>query len=188
MKTENIAACRKWIFACAMTMNAVWCCAAEPFALSYRQPARNWFEAMPLGNGRLGAMAFGGVESDCLVLNEDTIWTGRPLGRGNEPITPAMLKKSRELLFAGEIVKGNAALPGKLPQTSSYQPFGTLRIRHVLPEGETKDYRRSLSLDDAIAHSGFARGKTRFKRETFALDLEFFAFDCEFRTFGIIHD
>lgn len=109
MTTENIAVCRKWIFACAMTMNAVWCCAAEPFALSYRQPARNWFEAMPIGNGRLGAMAFGGVESDCLVLNEDTIWTGRPLGCGNEPITPAMLKKSRELLFAGEIVKGNAA-------------------------------------------------------------------------------
>ena len=81
MKTENIAACRKWIFACAMTMNAIWSCAAEPFALSYRQPARNWFEAMPLGNGRLGAMAFGGVESDCLVLNEDTIWTGRPLER-----------------------------------------------------------------------------------------------------------
>ena len=64
---------------------AAWSAEAEPFALSYRQPARNWFEAMPLGNGRLGAMAFGGVESDCLVLNEDTIWTGRPLGRGNEP-------------------------------------------------------------------------------------------------------
>ena len=61
------------------------CTAAEPYAftLSYRQPARNWFEAMPLGNGRLGAMAFGGVESDCLVLNEDTIWTGRPIGRGS---------------------------------------------------------------------------------------------------------
>ena len=146
------------------------CTAAEPcaFVLSYRQPARNWFEAMPLGNGRLGAMAFGGVESDCLVLNEDTIWTGRPLGRGNEPITPAMLKKSRELLFAGEIVKGNAALPGKLPQTSSYQPFGTLRIRHVLPEGETKDYRRSLSLDDAVARAEFSRGGVRFTRETFA--------------------
>ena len=168
MTTENIAACRKWIFACAMTMNAIWSCAAEPFALSYRQPARNWFEALPLGNGRLGAMAFGGVESDCLVLNEDTIWTGRPLGRGNEPITPAMLKKSRELLFAGEIVKGNAALPGKLPQTSSYQPFGTLRIRHVLPEGETKDYRRSLSLDDAVARAEFARGGVRFTREAFA--------------------
>ena len=168
MTTENRAACRKWIFACAMTMNAIWCCAAEPFALSYRQPARNWFEAMPLGNGRLGAMAFGGVESDCLVLNEDTIWTGRPLGRGNEPLTPAMLKKSRELLFAGEIVKGNAALPGKLPQTSSYQPFGTLGIRHVLPEGETKDYRRSLSLDDAVARAEFARGGVRFTRETFA--------------------
>lgn len=168
MTTENIAACRKWIFACAMAMNAIWSCAAEPFALSCRQPARNWFEAMPLGNGRLGAMAFGGVESDCLVLNEDTIWTGRPLGRGNEPITPAMLKKSRELLFAGEIVKGNAALPGKLPQTSSYQPFGTLRIRHVLPEGETKDYRRSLSLDDAVARAEFARGGVRFTRETFA--------------------
>ena len=65
-------------------MVAVWSCAAEPcaFALSYRQPARNWFEALPLGNGRLGAMVYGGVESDSLQLNEDTIWTGRPLGRG----------------------------------------------------------------------------------------------------------
>ena len=87
MKTENIAVCRKWIFACAMTMNAIWSCAAEPFALSYRQPARNWFEAMPLGNGRLGAMAYGGVESDSGSLRARRLdgglrMEGRPAGEG----------------------------------------------------------------------------------------------------------
>ena len=130
--------------------------------------AREWTDAFPLGNGRLGAMPFGGVEKERILLNEDTIVAGAPVVRGDEPITAEMVKKCRDLLLEGKNNEARRALPEKFGQSAYYQPFGTLVIRHSISDGETRDYRRSLSLDDAIAHSGFARGKTRFKRETFA--------------------
>ena len=69
--------------------------------LEYRTPASEWMEALPLGNGRLGAMPFGGVEKERILLNEDTIVTGGPVERGDEPITEEAISMCRELLIAG---------------------------------------------------------------------------------------
>ncbi len=138
------------------------------FALCYDRPARDWFEAMPVGNGRLGAMVFGGEVRDRLQLNEDTIWTGRPLENTSGPYTPEQIKECRELLFAGKILEANRLLAGQFAETAAYQPFGDLVIDHVLPEGETSAYRRALSLDDAVAYESFVRSGIRFEREAFA--------------------
>ena len=138
------------------------------FELPYTRPACDWFEALPIGNGRLGAMVFGGVKEDCLQLNEDTIWTGRPLERNGGPYSPETIRKSRELLLQGKIVEGNAVLAGKFSRTSSYQPFGDLVVNHAVSDDVISDYRRVLSLDDAIVRTSFACGGTRFVREAFA--------------------
>ena len=122
-------------------------CAAGPaggMELWYRSEAKDWVEALPVGNGRLGAMAFGGVERDRLLLNEDTIWAGAPI-EGAEEITPEMIKECRRLLFEGKNHEAVKVLPQRFTQTASYQLFGDLEIRHALPDGKTKEYRRSLS-------------------------------------------
>ena len=137
-------------------------------ALFYRQPAELWTQALPVGNGRLGAMAFGCVEKDCLQLNENTIWTGGPLATVTEEMTREQVLKARELIFAGKPVEGSAQLPKRFLQTSKYQPFGDLVIKNLLPEGETVDYERSLSLDDAVARTTFSRDGITFTREVFA--------------------
>ena len=141
--------------------------AGSPSELWYRAEAKNWVEALPVGNGRLGAMAFGGVERDRLLLNEDTIWAGAPIV-GAEEITPEMIKECRRLLFEGKNAEAVKALPQKFTQTASYQLFGDLEVRHSLPDGKTEDYRRSLSLDDAVARASFRRGGIGFSRETFS--------------------
>ena len=137
-------------------------------ALFYRQPAELWTQALPVGNGRLGAMAFGSVETDRLQLNENTIWTGGPLATVTEEMTREQVLKARELVFAGKAAEGSAQLPKNFRQTSKYQPFGDLVIRNVLPDGETVDYERSLSMDDAIARTTFTRAGITFSREVFA--------------------
>ena len=68
--------------------------------LWYRHPAQKWVEALPIGNGRLGAMVFGGVHEERIQLNEDTVWAGRPYDPANPEALEA-LPKARELLFAG---------------------------------------------------------------------------------------
>ena len=68
------------------------------YRLWYRTPAQDWLEALPVGNGRLGAMVFGGVPSERICLNEDTLWSGRPVDRAN-PEARKTLPQARRLLF-----------------------------------------------------------------------------------------
>src|SRR5438045_9118989 len=70
----------------------------EPLSLWYRQPARQWVEALAVGNGRLGAMVFGGVDRERLQLNEDTLWAGGPYDPAN-PEAPQHLPEARRLIF-----------------------------------------------------------------------------------------
>src|SRR5687768_6072664 len=67
--------------------------------LWYRQPARNWNEALPVGNGRLGAMVFGRVEEELIQLNEETLWSGGPVNTNPNPLAQKFLPQIREALF-----------------------------------------------------------------------------------------
>lgn len=142
---------------------------AADVRLWYRQPAAAWHEALPVGNGRLGAMVFGGVAQERLQLNEATIWSGRP-ATFDRVGASAHLPEIRRLLFEGRHGEAEALVNrevlGDRP-LGSYQPLGDLRL--VVPghEGFT-DYRRELDLDRAMVRISYRVGATTFTREVFA--------------------
>lgn len=122
---------------------------ASALALWYRRPAREWVEALPVGNGRLGAMVFGTVPEERLQLNEDTIWGGGPYDSAN-PAAPETYRKARELIFAGKqqeaeelIRQSGMAIP--LNQ-APYQTLGNLRLKFAAQNEPITDYCRSLIL------------------------------------------
>jgi len=136
-------------------------------ALWYKQPARLWTEALPIGNGRLGAMVFGGVESERFQLNEDTLWSGFPKD-WNNPAAKAVLPEIRRLLRQQKFTEADA-LCKKMqgPYNQSYLPLGDL---HLQFEGlaDVTNYRRELNLDTAIATTTFQSGQTTYTREVFS--------------------
>jgi hypothetical protein len=125
--------------------------------LWYRRPASAWEEALPVGNGRLGAMVFGGVARERIQLNEDTLWSGGPRD-WNNPEAKAWLPKVREALFAGRYLEANK-LCKKMqgPYTQSYQPLGDLHLAFS-PDGVVENYRRELDLESGIATTRFRMG------------------------------
>ncbi|BCU78407.1 glycoside hydrolase N-terminal domain-containing protein [Luteolibacter sp. LG18] len=143
-----------------------------PLHLWYRQPAREWVEALPFGNGRLGGMYFGGVERDRIQLNEDTIWSGGPYDPAN-PKAPDAIRKSRELIFAGKRAEAEALLAGNAlgvpPRMVQYQTLGSVVLDFGTRSSEpVTEYRRSLDLDTAVATTTFKRGGVTYTREVFS--------------------
>ena len=138
--------------------------------LWYAQPAVKWTEALPIGNGRMGAMIFGGVADERIQFNEDTLWTGHPHDYANTNALQA-LPKIRELLAAGKnkeagwLAKSNFL--GTPARQKAYQPFGDLHL-HFFGVDQPTDYRRELNLDSAIASVSFRANGATFRREIFA--------------------
>lgn len=138
--------------------------------LWYRQPAKQWVEALPVGNGRLGAMVFGGIENERLQLNEDTLSAGGPYDPTN-PNAIAALPEARRLIFAGDFNQANKLIGAKMmarPMTMMpYQPLGDLLLTFPNLSGAA-NYRRQLDLDTAIARVDFGVGEVNFTREVFS--------------------
>ena len=127
--------------------------AAHPNMLWYEQPAREWTEALPVGNGRIGAMVFGGIAQERLQLNEDTLWAGGPYDPVN-PEAAGALAEVRRLIFADRWAEAealaNARLMARPIAQMPYQTVGDLMI-DTPGAADTSDYRRALDLDAAIA-------------------------------------
>lgn len=144
---------------------------APPLVLRYERPAASWTEALPVGNGRLGAMVFGGAAEERLQLNEATVWEGNADDR-NAPAAAASFRAARDLALAGKVAEAQAILqrdcllPGDmLPR--SHQTLGDLFIRlDCAPDPAS--HRRSLDLLTGIAATGFVAGGVRIEREVFA--------------------
>jgi alpha-L-fucosidase 2 len=135
--------------------------------LWYGAPAKRWVGALPLGNGRLGAMVFGGVDEERLQLNEDSMWPGRA---GPDPTAakPADIGRWREMLFRGE----HAAVDREvMPAFSmgeavrSHQTMGDLQLAMVGSSADVDSYRRSLDLATGIAEVRYRRGGVQQRRE-----------------------
>lgn len=144
--------------------------APEPLTLWYRQPAREWVEALPVGNGRLGAMVFGGVAEERIQFNESTLWVGEPHDYSH-PGAAANLGEIRQLLFAGkqreaEDLATRTFMSVPLRQMA-YQPFADLRLTFPGHENAS-EYERHLDLDQGAAGTSYRIGNVRFARETFA--------------------
>lgn len=147
--------------------------AADPagaLTLWYRQPATNWTSALPVGNGRLGAMVFGGVGREHLQLNEDTLYAGGPYDADNTNAFAA-LPEVRRLIFAGQY-DAAASLIGKKMMGNPikqmpYETVGDLFL--TFPTNATvTDYRRDLNLDTAVAGVSYTADGVHFKREIFS--------------------
>jgi alpha-L-fucosidase 2 len=138
--------------------------------LFYRQPAREWVEALPIGNGRLGGMVFGGVPAERIQLNEDTFWSGGSY----DPINPEALRylpQVRQLLREGRYKEAqdlaDEKLMGRPRHLQAYQPLGDLRLVVDGHEHPT-DYRRELDLDRAVVRVRYRIGETTFTRDAFS--------------------
>ena len=139
------------------------------YILWYREPARIWEEALPIGNGRLGAMIFGGVADERIQLNESTLWDGYPLDPNN-PKSLKALPEIQSLLFENRNNEA-VALAGKtmmgLPSgIKSYQSLGELWFN--TPVINASDYIRSLDLSTAIVTTKYGSGGIEYTRESFA--------------------
>jgi alpha-L-fucosidase 2 len=135
--------------------------------LWYRRPAERWVEALPVGNGRLGAMIFGGVAEERLQLNDDTLWSGGPKD-WNNPKARAVLPEIRKAIFAADYVTADRLARQMMgPFTQSYQPLGDLTL--VFEHGDVgRDYRRELDLTTGTASLSYKAGDATFTREVFS--------------------
>lgn len=136
--------------------------------IQFHSPAVYWVEALPVGNGRLGAMVFGGIEKERIALNEDTLWSGYP-GDWNNPGAKAVLPKVRELIAQEKYEEADRLCKDMMgPYTQSYLPFGDLHI--VMDHGQLsrRGYSRKLDLSTGIATVAYNVGGVQFTREIFA--------------------
>ncbi len=148
--------------------------------LWYDQPAAKFQQALPLGNGRLGAMIFGGVDEERIVLNESSVWSGSRED-ANRPEAHQALPEIRRLLLEGRNVEaeklvdanftclgpGSGRARGANLPFGCYQTLGNLRLKFAGAAGEVANYRRELDLAAAVARVGFRRGGVNFAREHF---------------------
>jgi alpha-L-fucosidase 2 len=139
--------------------------------LWYAKPATRWMEAVPIGNGRIGGMVYGGTDTERIALTESTVWSGAPSNTDVNPAALENLKHIRELMFAGKYAEGGEQCKEHL--LGHGHSFGTsLPMFDVEVAfdggGDVENYRRSLDLDEAIAHVSYTHGALRFQREVFS--------------------
>lgn len=139
--------------------------------LWYKSPAMEWNEALPVGNGRLGAMVYGCVKNENIQLNEDSIWYGDPIDRNN-PDALVNLPEIRKLLSEGRIKEAEKlavlALSGVPESQRPYQALGNLKLNFDIDEDDIKDYSRELDMENACAAVKFISKGVRYTREYFA--------------------
>ncbi len=138
--------------------------------LWYQQPAQVWEEALPIGNGHLGAMVFGETSAERIQFNEATLWTGGPFDATNPEAVKA-LPKVRQLIFEKKYAEAhklaNLKMMGKPKSTMAYQPFGDLYLSFKGHENAV-DYKRSLNLNTAITDVSYRVNDINYKREVFS--------------------
>ena len=157
--------------ACIVLMNVLGlpCFAQGDTKLWYNRPAATWTEALPLGNGRLGAMVFGKVEEELIQLNESTLWSGGPVKTNVNPDAPKYLAQVRDALLKEEDYAKAKTLTQKMQglYSESYLPLGDLTIRQNFQGAVPTSYYRDLNIRDAVSTTTFTINGTAFKREAF---------------------
>ena len=145
--------------------------AQSPDTLWYRQPAATWNEAVPIGNGRLGAMVFGGAPVERIQLNEGTVWAGEVRDRNN-PAGGAAVPEVRRLLAESKLTEAEAladkdiiATPRRMPM---YQTLGDLNIRFTGQDAAPTDYTRQLDIARAVVRVTYRSGDATYTREVFS--------------------
>ena len=146
---------------------------ANPNLLWYDKPAANWVQALPVGNGRLGGMIFGGTTNERVQLNDITVWSGGPQPDANRPEAWTHLAEIRQVIGEGRYDEAEKLCNRYFTcqanyDANKYQTLGDLNYEFQLPPGAITNYTRWLDIDSAVAGVEFTVGKTKFQRETFA--------------------
>ncbi len=140
----------------------------------YTHPADKWENALPVGNGRLGAMVFGRTDEEQVQINEETYWSGGPYSttvRGGYRALPQI----RKLIFDGELVRAHRLfgrqLMGYPVEQQKYQSLGSLVLK-LAANGTVQDYRHQLDLDTAVVTTTYTQGGVRFRRDVFVTPID----------------
>lgn len=136
--------------------------------LFYTSPAKAWTQALPIGNGTLGAMIYGGAKEETLALNHDELWTGRPKKTWREG-APEAFEKARLLALDGKFHEARQVIESDFESvwSQAYLPLGNLRISFGI-KGKIGNYKRALDLSNSTASVEYMVGGNRIKREYFA--------------------
>lgn len=138
--------------------------------LWYQQPGVQWQEGMPIGNGYMGAMVFGGVKHERIALNESTFWSGRPHDY-NDPEAYRYFKKIKELVFKDKFKEAeemaNEHFYGKPTAQQAYQPLGDLLLNFKVTGDSIKDYYRELDMETGAVKISYTDGDVKITREIF---------------------
>jgi len=147
-----------------------------PLMLWYSQPASSWTDALPVGNGRLGAMIFGRPQDERLQLNDITVWSGGPQPNADRANAYLALPKIRAALANGDYATAQRLVTASMTTTgrgdsaydASYETLGDLTIDSSLGAGPISDYRRWLDLATAVSGVEFVADGKIYRRETFS--------------------
>ena len=170
---QRIMSLSKLVLLIAVALSMSFCSAEQApktnLKLWYDAPAADWNEALPIGNGRLGAMVYGIPNQEHIQLNEETLWSGGP-HRNDNPDAKAILGKIRKLLFIGKYKEAHKLANAKIiSQTSAgmnYETVGNLRLNFEGHENYS-DYSRELDIENAIAKTSYVVDGVTYTREIF---------------------
>ena len=141
---------------------------AQQHKLWYTQPARHWLEALPVGNSQMGAMVYGGTETEEIQLNEETFWSGSP--HDNNSLTARdHLQEVRDLIFAGREEEAHKVLDQHFfrgPHGMRFLPLGSIKLK--LGHQDVSQYRRELNIGDAVSHTSYIYKGVKYERTVFA--------------------
>ena len=141
---------------------------AQQHKLWYDKPASQWLEALPVGNSTLGAMVYGGTDTEEIQLNEETFWSGSP-HNNNSPEAKAYLPRVRQLIYDGKENEAHALIDKyffKGPHGMKYLPLGSLKLK--LEHKDVSDYHRELDLSTALATTSYKSDGVKYERTVFA--------------------
>ena len=152
------------IMVCCTALNAT----AQNHKLWYDKPARHWLDALPVGNSHMGAMVYGGTDTEEIQLNEETFWSGSP-HNNNSPEAKQYLQQVRDSIFAGKEEAAHAIIDQhffKGPHGMRYLPLGSMKLK--LGHTDVQNYRRELSLRNALATTSYIYKGVKYERTVFA--------------------
>ena len=174
-KTNNTIFMKHIFFTIALAASSTWNCQAatvskelQPNKLWYNKPAYAFEESLPLGNGKLGALVYGGANNDSIQLNDITLWTGVPVNPNEGGEAYKWIPKIRETLFKEDYKTADSLQYYVQGHNSEfYQPLGMINIKDC-NQGEFTDYYRELSLDNSLATVHYRRNGIQYTKEYFA--------------------
>ena len=158
---------RKYFITFAVCLTAL-SATAQQHKLWYDKPASQWLEALPVGNSTLGAMVYGGTDTEEIQLNEETFWSGSP-HNNNSPEAKAYLPRVRQLIYDGKENEAHALIDKyffKGPHGMKYLPLGSLKLK--LEHKDVSDYHRELDLSTALATTSYIYDGVKYERTVFA--------------------